>query len=440
MNPESLYVLQLEEVLIYLIACILITYAVMTRRKDLAYWLSAYYFITIGITINFFNHNYLNISLLYLITNIFYFLSCFGILLSSIMDYRKYYQKKTFQIFNLFQIGLVGTSILIFTLKSAMIIVLFISLALMLKVFLKTKTAIHALISISIFCALLIIINLLFGTIGFNSVHEFSTGVTIFLGAILLVAAIVGILEDMLYQSEKKLLVSYNRAEFYKDLFSHDINNILQNVLSSIELINLALNEKNYETIGKLTETVKEQISRGANLTKNVQHLSRIEKMNLATEERDVTPFLKEAIERVRKDYPNRNLLIYNDSLKKAEFIGPFDELLMELFSNVLRNAIVYNNNENVEIWVNIDEYLEHGKKYVKIQISDNGIGMEDIMKKKIFKNYEYSEENYSRRGLGLSLVKKIIDLYQGQIWVEDRISEKPNQGSKFIILLPLAR
>ena len=40
--------------------------------------------------------------------------------------------------------------------------------------------------------------------------------------------------------------------------------------------------------------------------------------------------------------------------------------------------------------------------------------------------------------GLGLSLVKKIIDLYHGDIWVEDRVKGDYKQGSKFVVLIPI--
>ncbi|MBA7671576.1 Adaptive-response sensory-kinase SasA [subsurface metagenome] len=64
----------------------------------------------------------------------------------------------------------------------------------------------------------------------------------------------------------------------------------------------------------------------------------------------------------------------------------------------------------------------------------DNGLGVADDRKEIIFQK-GYKEDKGGRgMGIGLSLVKKIIESYKGQIWVEDRVKGDYTKGSNFII------
>ena len=84
--------------------------------------------------------------------------------------------------------------------------------------------------------------------------------------------------EQELTNSERKYREAYNRGQFYKDLFAHDINNILQNVLSSVDTILLA-NEKpeGKDISDDMLKTITEQVNRGAKLVTNVRRLSEID-------------------------------------------------------------------------------------------------------------------------------------------------------------------
>jgi signal transduction histidine kinase len=78
-----------------------------------------------------------------------------------------------------------------------------------------------------------------------------------------------------------------------------------------------------------------------------------------------------------------------------------------------------------------------NGKKYNKIEFSDNGIGVPDDRKKIIFMRGNRELKGAKGMGLGLSLVKKIINVFNSKIWVEDKVKGDYSKGSKFVILLP---
>jgi len=74
---------------------------------------------------------------------------------------------------------------------------------------------------------------------------------------------------------------------------------------------------------------------------------------------------------------------------------------------------------------------------FIKLEFIDNGIGIPDSMKDKAFQRAFMKDKTVSGMGLGLSLVKKIVEKYHGQIWVEDKIKGDYSKGSNFIIIIP---
>ena len=100
---------------------------------------------------------------------------------------------------------------------------------------------------------------------------------------------------------------------------------------------------------------------------------------------------------------------------------------------NILDNAIKYS-----EAAPKIDITTENTPKMIIIQVKDQGIGMVKNVQKNVFKKF-YREErgnihNVKGHGLGLAYVKKIVEIHQGEVYVE---SEK-GIGSTFTIKLPI--
>jgi len=113
------------------------------------------------------------------------------------------------------------------------------------------------------------------------------------------------------------------------------------------------------------------------------------------------------------------------------------NELLLDVFENILINATRYNDNSIIEVLIKISRFQKDGIKFLKIEFIDNGIGIYDDRKKIIFQKGYKKEKQSKGMGLGLSLVKKIIKSYNGQIWGEDKIKGDYTKGSNFIIIIP---
>ena len=99
-----------------------------------------------------------------------------------------------------------------------------------------------------------------------------------------------------------------------------------------------------------------------------------------------------------------------------------------QVFQNLIQNGIVYNDKEKGHIEIGVVTHESHFEFYVK----DNGIGIETIYHDRIFKVFTKLESNGQSSGIGLSVVKKIIHFYQGEIW----LTSKKNCGTTFFFTL----
>lgn len=251
--------------------------------------------------------------------------------------------------------------------------------------------------------------------------------------SVLFILIIILVFSSTLYQLLKQKKISEIKTDF--------INNMTHEFKTPIATINLALdaikNPKIIEDKAKVQRYVKmirEENKRMHAQVENVLRISKLEKkeLNLNKEAANVNKTLEDAI--------NHVMLLINS--KEGKISTVFDEEetevlankfhLTNVFVNVLENAIKYS-----EKPPKIKVETHRTAKNILINITDNGIGMSKSVQKQIFKKF-YREEkgnvhNVKGHGLGLSYVKKIINLHQGTIHVE---SEK-GVGSTFAIKLP---
>ena len=242
-----------------------------------------------------------------------------------------------------------------------------------------------------------------------------------------------------LKESEEKYRGAYNRADFYKDLFAHDMNNDLQAILSAVELTSLILKNENYSfKVEELLDKIKMFVGNGARLISDVKKLSKLEEEEnqISMQPIEVLAILKNAIEFTPNQYRDKEVNVEIETSYEKVIIQA-NELMHDVFENIINNAIHHNKNPVVEIMIRISKIEKDGINYYKFNFIDNGMGITDKRKEKIFQRGFMEDKSLRGMGLGLSLVKKIIDSYNGQIWVEDKIQGDHSKGSNFIISIP---
>lgn len=242
---------------------------------------------------------------------------------------------------------------------------------------------------------------------------------------------------ESLENSRQECLYAYNQTNLYKDLFTHDINNILHNIKTASDLLSNILEQQfEFKKVQELIDMINDQIIRGSNLISNIRKLSKLDMISGNLNKIPLNKELTKAINFVKESYPNKNIIIDYDPPSENYHIKG-NEFLVEVFENILINAVKYNG-DNPKIQIRVSVMEENDNKFAKIEFIDNGIGIPDEMKDTLFKSRIKKEKESSGMGLGLILTKKILEVHNGKIRVQNRIKGEYQKGSNFIVFLPL--
>jgi signal transduction histidine kinase/DNA-binding response OmpR family regulator len=152
----------------------------------------------------------------------------------------------------------------------------------------------------------------------------------------------------------------------------------------------------------------------------------------LEVSETNISAILYEIIEAFREECKNKSIeLKYSspDALKCFVDAKKVEKIIWNLLSNALKFT-----NKGGTIALNAKETIAKGQRYLKITVSDNGIGISEKDTSKIFNSFfKVNDSSSEGTGIGLSIVKELIALHHGKIEVESALSF----GTTFTILLP---
>ncbi len=224
-------------------------------------------------------------------------------------------------------------------------------------------------------------------------------------------------------------LSRYNQElEQFAYVVSHDLQEPLRMISSFLMLL-----EKKYTTV--LDDEGKKYIYFAVDGAKRMRQiildlldLSKVGRTNEVVESIDLNLVIAEIEGRFNQVIKDKEAQIH---VSKMPVIQSYKVLLEQLFQNLIGNALKYQK-DGVKPIIKIDytEELTHHK----FSISDNGIGIESQYFDKIFVIFQrlHGRNQYNGTGIGLALVKKIIDYVDGEIWVESEIGE----GTTFLFTI----
>ncbi len=234
-------------------------------------------------------------------------------------------------------------------------------------------------------------------------------------------------------EAEEGLKKAKARAELYLDLMGHDISNMNQAMMGYLEMAQDLLDLEGHE---ELIERPLEIIRHSSRLISNVKKLEQAQSGRLPLKPVDLCRTLGDVAAAYAR-VPGRDVKILYCPAPGC--IVQANGLLRDLFDNLVENAIRHSEGP-LKIEVRVDPVAEQGGKGYMISVADTGPGIPDDLKNRIFTDLQESPGGPARRGLGLFMVRTLVEMYHGRVWVEDRVPGDYHQGARFVVVLPAAQ
>lgn len=253
--------------------------------------------------------------------------------------------------------------------------------------------------------------------------------------------AVLGYARDVteLKEYEYQLEEQRNNLEVLNEMVRHDIRNNLQLVLAYAETLDSHVDEDGMEYLQQVLESARQAVA----ITESARDVAEIMLQSESElEPMSLNEFLEAEIENVRARFDDA-LIETAGSLPDVTITA--DEMLPSVFRNLLQNAVVHNDSEVAIVRIDV----ETSGDVALVRIADNGPGVPDDRKEEIFEEGDKGLDS-GGTGLGLYLVRRMVDQYGGHVWVEDRegpfsldtiagAQSDRSGGAVFVVELPLA-
>ncbi|OFY83188.1 MAG: hypothetical protein A3F72_21470 [Bacteroidetes bacterium RIFCSPLOWO2_12_FULL_35_15] len=226
----------------------------------------------------------------------------------------------------------------------------------------------------------------------------------------------------------KELERSNKELEQFAYVASHDLQEPLRTISNYVDLLEEDYSETKNEIIKQYFTFITSASSRMQILIKDLLDFSRVGK-NPVFVSVDCNKILKEVIAELESSIKESKAKI---TFSVLPVVTGIEIELKRVFQNLISNALKFRRKDVVpEIEITS---VETESEYV-FSIKDNGIGIEEKSKSKLFVIFQrlHPAEEYPGTGIGLATAKKIVDLHKGKIWIESKV----NEGSVFYFTIP---
>lgn len=223
-------------------------------------------------------------------------------------------------------------------------------------------------------------------------------------------------------------------TEILRNDFVENVSHEFKTPLSAIEGYAMLLQKKNLSEEKRMeyTDRILFNAQRLSSLTGNILQLSRLEnqELEMKKETYSLDEQLRETILMFEEAWTEKDLDMDID-LCPVDYTGTKD-LLMQVWQNILGNAIKFVPQQGT-----IRVILKEKTGNVEVSIVDNGEGMDEDTRKRIYEKFYQGDRSRAGigNGLGLTLAKRIVDLHHGTI----RVSSEVGKGTTFTVTLPVA-
>jgi two-component system sensor histidine kinase ChvG len=245
----------------------------------------------------------------------------------------------------------------------------------------------------------------------------------------------IGKLTKSIDEMTKELQQRTKRAETFSNDLAHEIRNPLASLKSASELLDKTTEKMEGEKLLKIinhdAERIERLITDYSQMLKDEASLSRekMSKINLVEIIKNVTEDFRQVLKNQNKDI---DITIKQKiNTKDGYYILGIENRLEQVIANLLDNSISFSEKKH-----KIEIEVEETSRNLVMSIKDEGPGFSETSPEKIFKRF-YSNRPKSfgkHSGLGLNIVKNIVELHKGTIAASNRLNKK---GAQVEVLLP---
>jgi signal transduction histidine kinase len=244
-------------------------------------------------------------------------------------------------------------------------------------------------------------------------------------------------LEDKVKERTDRLIALNAEKNEFLGIVAHDLKNPLANVKMFTDLMHRDVETLSKDEIKEYTGDVLSETDRMFTLITNLLDVNKIERGFKANPIKLDLASLTEAItDNYRSRAEQKSLTLHFESKAPIANVSADEVATMQVVENIVSNAVKYSPvGANKNIWVRVVP----AEKAWRVEVQDEGPGLSDDDKAKLFGHFARLSAQPTggehSTGLGLSIVKKMVEAMNGKIWVE---SEK-GKGATFIVELPMA-
>jgi PAS domain S-box-containing protein len=231
-------------------------------------------------------------------------------------------------------------------------------------------------------------------------------------------------LENQREKLAQRLAISNKELEDYAHVVSHDLKSPLRSIHSLVSWIKEDNGKELSDQALDYFTLIENKVEKMDHLIDGILTYAKIDKINVVQEKVNVHEIVENIIKIIH--IPVNSLVSIKSqlpTLKGDRF------RLQQLFQNIISNALSHNDKAQSTVVI---DCIESQKDFV-FSIADNGSGIAKEDQERIFNTFQSLTNNDKATGLGLSIVKKIIDFYKGRIWLESQ--EK--KGTTFYFTIP---
>jgi signal transduction histidine kinase len=225
---------------------------------------------------------------------------------------------------------------------------------------------------------------------------------------------------------------------------SHDLKNPLQAALANVDLLRDDLNDLTYqntqhrEDMEGFVANIERELMKMYRIISGILDVERVRIAKSHYEESSVTTIMSDAVDEIKHMAQEKGVKIQQYIAPNLPPLSCDRQQLQRAFVNLIENAIKFSDNDAM-INIRVDHIVIPSQpSLLQIEIQDEGIGIPEDIQGHIFERFyrgaQPGAEHITGTGLGLSLVKAVVNAHNGNI----RVVSQPSEGSTFYVTLPI--